>query len=538
PLLVSLLSFAVLLQLKMEGTASLEVTPKPVIPPCNGTRIQRAMFPSTFVFGMATAAYQVEGAFDEDGRGLSIWDVFARMPGKVKNGDNGDVACDQYHRYEEDVALMADMGINAYRFSISWPRIFPLGSGAEPNPEGIAYYNRLIDALLKVGIEPWVTLYHWDLPQKLHESYGGWLGEQSVRDFQAYAETCFRAFGDRVKHWITFNEPLAFVFLGYGIGIHAPGLPHCGDIRPPPPPPPPPPSSPHLSSSSPETDTGIPDAYIVGHNVLRAHAAAVDTYRRSYQPHQGGKIGITLDHSWCIPVSDTAADKEAAERRQLFGLGWFLEPVMRGNYPEVMRKRMGCKLPSFTAEESALLRGSIDFLGVNFYTSAYVADCPSSKLSPPTFSVDAAAGVTTSQFRDGQPIGERAASSWLYITPEGIGNLLLWITKTYDPPAIYITENGMDEDDNPELPLQERLRDPKRVQFYNDYLLSVSSAMSKGAPVQGYFAWSLLDNFEWAEGYTKRFGVHYVDFKNGQARYRKSSAYWWADFLKDDQQKE
>ncbi|GBG45034.1 hypothetical protein CBR_g78504, partial [Chara braunii] len=511
--------------LKMEGTSSLEVMPKQLIP-CNGTRIERAMFPSTFVFGMATAAYQVEGAFDEDGRGLSIWDVFARIPGKVKNGANGSVACDQYHRYEEDVALLADMGIDAYRFSISWSRIFPLGSGTVPNPGGIAYYNRLIDALLEVGIEPWVTLYHWDLPQELHESYGGWLSEKSVHDYQMYAETCFAAFGDRVKHWLTFNEPLSFVVLGYGCGIHAPGLPNTA--RPPSAPP----------SSSPEVDAGIPDPYIVGHNVLRAHAAAVDVYRRLYQSHQGGKIGIVLDSVWAMPLSDTAADKEATERHRLFTLGWFLEPVIRGCYPDVMQKRMGHKLPSFTAEESALLRGSIDFLGLNFYTSLYIADCPACMLTPPVFYVEAAAGVSTSRVRDGQCVGERAASSWLYITPDGIAELALWITKTYDAPVIYVTENGMDEEDNPDLPLQESLHDPKRVQFYNDYLLSLSSAISKGARVKGYFAWSFMDNFEWAEGYTKRFGVHYVDFRNGQTRYCKMSAHWWSDFLKGNQLEE
>lgn len=475
--------------------------------------VARSMFPKDFFFGTATAAYQVEGAAKEGGRGASTWDEFSHTPGKTKNGDTGDVACDHYHRVEEDLRLMSNMGVDAYRLSISWPRILPSGRGAV-NEEGVAFYNKLIDGLLARGITPYVTLYHWDLPLELQNEFGGWLGDEIVPAFAEYADLCFARFGDRVKHWITVNEPQCHAMCGYCFGIHAPG--RGSDRR------------------TCEEGNSATEPYLVAHNILRAHAATVAVYRAKYKA-QGGSIGLALDAEWAEPISGSDEDKEASNRRMQFQLAWLLDPIYKGDYPAVMRAKLGPRLPQFTAEERQRLRGSLDFVGLNHYTSKWVSHDPSR--DPLATSAEGGGdmfwdqGVHIHSEKDGVPIGERAASEWLYIVPWGLYKVLMWITERYGQPPIIITENGMDEEDDPELPLEEALKDTRRIQYYNDYLLNVARATRDGAQVKGYFAWSFMDNFEWREGYSRRFGIHFVDYKKGCDRHPKHSALWWKKLL-------
>ena len=307
---------------------------------------------SIFLWGAATAAYQIEGASELDGRGPCIWDTFAAIPGKVANGDTGKIAADSYHKYKEDVKLLRDMGLNSYRFSISWSRILPDGTIAHVNQKGIEYYNNLINELIMYNIEPLVTLYHWDLPQALEDKYEGWLSSKIVDDFQAYSDICFTTFGDRVKKWITLNEPWSFTYMGYVTGSFAPG--RCSD-----------------RNKCPRGDSGT-EGYIAAHNALNAHAAVVDLYRRKYQQQQGGKIGIVINHDFGWPSSfSSAEDNEAAERHNVFQSAWFGDPITFGDYPQLMRRLVGDRLPEFTAEQSRLLKESYDFLGLNHYTTRF-----------------------------------------------------------------------------------------------------------------------------------------------------------------------
>ncbi|KAG0583249.1 hypothetical protein M758_3G122500 [Ceratodon purpureus] len=482
----------------------------------NGTEcvaFHRSLFPKNFVFGTATAAYQVEGAANETGREPSIWDTFSRQPGKILDGKTGDVASDQFHRFLGDIELMVNMNVDAYRFSIAWPRIMKLG-GTTPqvNQEGVAYYNNLINELLKRGIQPYVTLYHWDIPQSLYEAYGAWIDSKVVNDYAQYAETCFAAFGDRVKHWITFNEPKSFTVLGYGNGIHAPG--RCSDRN----------ICPAGNSAT--------EPYIAAHNVLLAHAAAVDVYKKKFKAVQGGVVGISVDAEWAEPLNDSAADKEAAERHLLFQLGWFLDPIYRGDYPAVMRTYVGDRLPVFAPSEVALLNGSLDFVGLNHYTSRLISNGtrPENLLTSDNWQDQ---GVVSSVSRNGTQIGNQAASEWLYIVPWGIGKTLVWLTERYQNPQIFVTENGMDDldDENSSKPAESFLNDVNRISFYENYMSSVLDAIKNGSDVRGYFAWSMLDNFEWAMGYTRRFGLIYVDYNNSQQRRLKESAKWFSRFL-------
>ncbi|XP_017977362.1 PREDICTED: beta-glucosidase 42 isoform X2 [Theobroma cacao] len=469
----------------------------------NGEEVCRADFSPSFVFGVATSAYQIEGACNEGSRGASIWDSFSRTEGKIVDGSTGDVAVDHYHRYKEDVDLISKFGFDAYRFSISWSRIFPDGLGTRVNDEGITFYNNLIDALLEKGIQPYVTLYHWDLPLHLHESIGGWLNKQIVKYFAIYADTCFAHFGDRVKNWITINEPLQTAVNGYDTGIFAPG--RCEG-----------------SSAEP---------YLAAHHQILAHATAVSIYRSKYKDKQGGQIGLVLDCEWAEANSDKIEDKSAAARRLDFQFGWYMCPLYYGDYPAVMRERIGDRLPKFSQEEKELLGNSLDFIGLNHYTSRFIAHVNNG--SEESFFYRAQEMERTG----GEKIGEKAASEWLYVVPWGIRKVLNYIAQTYSNLPIYVTENGMDDEENRSLPLHEILDDKLRVRYFKGYLAAVAQAIKDGADVRGYFAWSLLDNFEWAQGYTKRFGLVYVDYKNGLTRHPKSSAYWFSRFLKGGEKK-
>ena len=459
------------------------------------------VFPAGFTWGTATSAYQIEGGHDAGGKGPSIWDAFCRVPGRIHAGDTGDVACDHYHRFREDVALMASLGLKAYRFSISWPRLMPAGrmERGGVNAAGVRFYSELIDALLEHGIEPWVTLYHWDLPLALQMERDGWLHPEIADDFEVYARLCFESFGDRVKHWITFNEPWVVAILGYGQGVFAPGR----------------------SSTS--------EPYIAGHHILRSHARAVRCYREEFA-HQNGKIGITNNCDWREPLTDKPQDKEAAERALQFYLGWFADPVFKsGDYPDVMRERVGDRLPRFTREESESLLGSSDFFGLNHYTTMFAAEASAEAGAQ---SVYGNGGISEDQDVDlsVDPSWKLTEFKWA-VVPWGCRKLLNWIAERYGNPPLYITENGCAMDDV--VAPDGTVDDQDRIAFYQGYLGACRDAIADGVDLRGYFAWSLMDNFEWASGYQFRFGLVHID-RETLARTPKRSALWYSDVVRSN----
>ncbi|XP_022132224.1 beta-glucosidase 40 [Momordica charantia] len=476
-------------------------------------QITRSGFPSGFVFGTASSAFQYEGAVKEDGRGPTVWDTFSHTFGKVLDFSNADVAVDQYHRYPEDIKLMKDMGMDAYRFSIAWSRIFPNGSG-EINQAGVDHYNNFINALLANGIQPYVTLYHWDLPQALEDKYNGWLNPQIINDFALYAETCFQKFGDRVKHWITFNEPHTFATQGYDVGLQAPG--RCSILL-------------HVLCRSGNSAT---EPYIVAHNVLLSHAAVSDIYRRKYKRTQRGVIGISLDVIWFEPGSNSTIDIQAAQRAQDFQLGWFLNPLIFGDYPSSMRSRVGGRLPTFSRQQAAMVKGSLDFVGINHYTTFYAYHNSTNIIGVALNDSIADSGAFTVPFKGLKTIGERASSIWLYIVPRGMRSLMNYIKNNYGNPLVMITENGMDDPNDIFKPIKEALKDEKRIRYHDGYLTNLLAAIKEdGCNVKGYFVWSLLDNWEWAAGFSSRFGLYYVDFRDKLKRYPKDSVQWFKNFL-------
>ncbi|KAI4324288.1 hypothetical protein L6164_023839 [Bauhinia variegata] len=374
---LSLLAFA-----SSSGTAIAESGP----PILDVSSLNRSSFPKGFIFGTASASYQYEGAANTGGRGPSIWDTFChKHPEKIKDGNNGDVAVDAYHRYKEDIKIMKHLNLDAYRFSISWSRILPKGKlSGGVNQEGIRYYHNLIDHVLAKGLKPFVTIFHWDLPQALEDEYGGFLSPRIVNDFRDYSELCFKEFGDKVKHWITLNEPHSYSKNGYSSGKYAPG--RCSDW---------------LNRNCTGGDSGT-EPYLVSHYQLLAHAAAVKVYKTKYQASQKGVIGITIITDWFVPSSDKKEDEQAALRALDFMFGWYMTPLTSGEYPETMKSLLKSRLPKFTEEESRLLKGSFDFLGLNYYSSHYASDAPSISTRP-YYETDSLVNVTNE--RDGMLIG-------------------------------------------------------------------------------------------------------------------------------------
>ncbi|CAN6454492.1 unnamed protein product [Victoria cruziana] len=472
--------------------------------------LHRGSFPKGFVFGTATSAYQVEGMASKDGRGPSIWDVFVKKPGIVAGGATGEVSVDQYHHYKEDVDIMVKLNMDAYRFSISWSRIFPEGVG-KVNQKGVDYYNRLIDYMLEKGITPYANLYHYDLPEALEQKYKGLLSRRVVKDFADYADFCFKTFGDRVKNWMTFNEPRVVAALGYDNGFFAPA--RC--------------SPPNGNCTAGNSTT---EPYIVAHNLILSHAAAVERYRTKYQATQKGRIGILLDFVWYEPLTRSKADQYAAQRARDFHIGWFLHPIVYGEYPKTMQDIVRERLPKFSRQEVNMVKGSIDFLGVNQYTAYYMYNQLQVSQKPTGYQNDWHDGFAYA--RHGVPIGPRANSYWLYIVPWGINKAVTYVKERYGNPTMILSENGMDQPGNITLPAG--LHDTTRINYYKSYLTELKKAIDNGANVIGYFAWSLLDNFEWRLGYTSRFGLVYVDYPNLK-RYPKMSAYWFKEMLRRDQ---
>ncbi|ESR52296.1 hypothetical protein CICLE_v10031179mg [Citrus x clementina] len=481
--------------------------------PCYGST--RNSFPPEFLFGTASSAYQYEGAAHVGGRKPSVWDTFAMdQPEKILDHSNGDVADNFYFRYKEDIALVKQVGFDSLRFSISWSRILPHGNiSGGVNQQGVDFYNNLINELISNGLKPFVTLFHWDTPQALEDEYGGFLSPKIVKDFGDYADLCFKEFGDRVKHWITLNEPETVGENGYAKGTHAPG--RCSNYI----------------GNCPAGNSAT-EPYVAAHHLILSHATAVKLYRQNYQPSQNGLIGITISSIWAVPKFPTVASKKAASRAIDFKFGWFFNPITYGSYPRSMQHLVGNRLPKFTKSQAEMVKGSVDFLGLNYYTADYAEEVTSFSNTNLSYTTDSR--VNRTKEKNGFPLGQPTGSDWLSIYPKGIRELLLYLKKKYNPPPIYITENGVGDVNSSSWSIGYALNDTVRVNYYNDHLSYILEAInSGGVDVRGYFAWSFLDNYEWEYGYTTRFGITYVDYKDGLRRSLKNSALWFKKFLRN-----
>lgn len=443
-----------------------------------------ATFPEKFVWGAATASYQVEGGANEDGRGPSVWDVFCRRPGAVFEGHSGDVACDHYHRYRDDVGLMRELGLQAYRFSVSWSRVLPEGRG-KPNEKGLAFYDRLVDALLAAGIQPYCTLFHWDLPQALQQR-GGFVNRDMADWFADYASLLGSRLGDRVKLWVTQNEPQCYIGFGLGSGRHAPGL-----------------------------QLDLCDTLVAAHNSMRAHGKAVASLRSTVH---APRVGYVLAVKGARPLTDSPADLEAARAatfavadRTHWNNAWWTDPVVLGKYPEDGLELFGKEMPAFPDSDWKDITQPLDFLGLNVYRAE-------------TYRAKEGAKYEELPVPPGYP---RSGVDWQMITPDCMYLMPLFFHERYKLPQ-WITENGLSTRD--QVFLDGKVHDPQRIDYIHRHLLELRRAMKAGVQVEGYLAWSLLDNFEWAEGYKQRFGMVYVDYQS-QRRIPKDSFHWYKQVI-------
>ncbi len=445
-----------------------------------------ACFPANFLWGAATAAYQIEGATREDGRGLSIWDRFSAIRGNVAGGDTGDVATDHYHLMEDDVDLMSTLSLGSYRFSVAWPRILPEGTGAV-NSRGLDFYDRLVDTLCGRGITPIATLYHWDLPLALQD-HGGWLDRDTALAFADYAEAVLRRLGDRVSGWITLNEPWCSSYLGYGIGVHAPGR------------------------------RSMQEAVTAGHHLLLAHGLAVPRIRALAQ--RDARVGITLNLTPVYAADSRPETLRVQQKVDGFHNRWFLDPIFRGAYPDGVFADLGVASPPVQDGDLAEIAVPLDFLGINYYSRLLIRATDDRRPdSASLFDSYAAVGPV--------PGSTYSAMGW-EIYPDGLVDMLLRVREDYGPQAIVVTENGAAYGDIWDG--GDRVDDDQRTEYLRKHIQALAVARLLGVPVDGYFAWSLLDNFEWAEGYSRRFGIVYVDYPS-QRRIIKRSGLWYADFL-------
>ncbi len=445
-------------------------------------------FPKDFKWGTATSSYQVEGAADQGGRSPSIWDEFSHRSGTIRNNENGDVACDHYHRWKDDIQLMKQLGYKAYRFSIAWPRVLPDGRG-RINQQGLDFYNRIIDEMLQSDIEPFLTLYHWDIPTKLK---GAWLNRDSAYAFEEFSDVCARSFGDRVKTWMTINEPICASFLSYTWGHHAPGMadPYQG--------------------------------LVAAHHLLLSHGLAVKAIRAHYPD---AEIGIALNPASIYPQTESSADKSLANQVETLHNHWFADPIYKGSYPvEAMHAyiRQGVlksETPDFIEPgDMELISAPTDFLGINYYTrQVFHTDRP-----------DSSAEIS---FKSNPAPAERQTEMGWEIYPQGLFDLLQKVNDTYHPAKILITENGASYSYAPDN--FGKIEDTKRIEYIDMHLQVIARAIQAGIPVKGYFVWSFMDNFEWTHGYSQRFGLVYVDYKT-QKRTPKASAYWYGKVIKEN----
>ena len=468
---------------KVAGASALSSAMSPVVAEAAEPVIAPSArsFPRGFLWGSATASYQVEGAVNEDGRGPSVWDIFSHTPGKTINGATGDIADDHYHRYKQDVQLMKALGVKAYRFSIAWPRVFPQGGGS-PNPKGLDFYNRLVDELLANGIKPFATLYHWDLPQPLQDNGGGWESRNTSEAFAHYAGYVAQHLSDRVRNFFTINEFLAFIELGYSIGIHAPGV-------------------------------RLPAGRLnqTRHHAVLGHGLAVQAIRANAQA--GTKVGLAENMIICVPVIENETHIRAAERATRELNAPYMTVIQEGKYTDAYLALAGADAPKFTAADLTAISSPLDFVGINIYTPTWIrAD-------------ESPLGFTVVKNPTSDP---HMASSWLTIGPEA----LYWgprtAAKIWKLKEIYITENGCSSSDVPAA--DGVVYDTDRVMYLRNYLSQLQRATADGIPVKGYFLWSLMDNFEWADGYTNRFGLHYVDYES-QTRTPKLSASFYREVI-------
>jgi len=454
---------------------------------------EQIKFPDGFIWGAATASYQIEGAYNEDGRGESVWDRFSHTSGAVLNGDTGDVACDHYHLWRDDIKLMKDLGLKAYRLSIAWPRILPDGRG-QVNQAGLDFYNRLVDGLLEAEIIPFITLFHWDLPQALQE-IGGWANREVVDDFVAYTDIVTKSLGDRVKHWITHNEPSVYAFVGNLTGNHAPGI------------------------------KDMSTALLVAHHLLLSHGRAAPVIRHNLPSAQ---IGITLNLNFSVPASPSAADYNAYRHGHGMWNRWFTDPIYGRHYPadivdDFIREEVvpPTGLDFVQAGDMKEIAAQTDFLGVNYYTRQIARDT----------SVPESENLPQDVFPPSKDNGHYQEFPGWEIYPEGLRRVLNWLYFNYQMPALYITENAASFSDGPDA--SGRIADKRRIDFLHGHFAASAKAIDAGVPLKGYFVWSLLDNFEWGFGYSQRFGLVWVDF-NTQERIIKDSAKWYQQVIRNN----